>query len=173
MSFSITSTSKFINTIDDEQDMTNFRILSDYLTSLAQTWINNYQFFGLDTKQPFLGTQLVLLSRQLSVISDTVNEVRFTLDSVFISQAERQTLQLEFTSGDPALFGKICCKSRKTFRRWKDRSSSRMPASWASATASKRGAESPRRLVQTKPAIPRTGPQTAGRFPHHSREKRV
>jgi hypothetical protein len=101
---SVTSTSKFINTIDDEQDMTNFRILSDYLTSLAQTWINNYQFFGLDTKQPFLGTQLVLLSRQLSVISDTVNEVRFTLDSVFISQAERQTLQLEFTSGDPALF---------------------------------------------------------------------
>jgi hypothetical protein len=101
---SVKSTSRFVNTIEDEQDMTNFRILSDYLTSLAQTWINNYQFFGLDTKQPFLGTQLVLLSRQLSVIADTVDEVRFTLDSVFIGQAERQTLQLEFTSGDPALY---------------------------------------------------------------------
>lgn len=101
---SVKSTSRFVNTIEDEQDMTNFRILSDYLTSLAQTWINNYQFFGLDTKQPFLGTQLVLLSRQLSVIAETVDEVRFTLDSVFIGQAERQTLQLEFTSGDPALY---------------------------------------------------------------------
>lgn len=101
---SVKSTSRFVNTIEDEQDMTNFRILSDYLTSLAQTWINNYQFFGLDTKQPFLGTQLVLLSRQLSVIGETVDEVRFTLDSVFIGQSERQTLQLEFTSGDPALY---------------------------------------------------------------------
>jgi hypothetical protein len=45
-----------------------------------------------------------LLSRQLSVIGETVGEVRFTLDSVFIGASERQTLQLEFTGGDPAMF---------------------------------------------------------------------
>jgi hypothetical protein len=98
------SFSRYVNTLDDEQDVTNYRILSDYLTSLAQSWVNNVGFFGLDSQKAFLGTQLVLLSRQLSVIGETVGEVRFTLDSVFIGASERQTLQLEFTGGDPAMF---------------------------------------------------------------------
>jgi hypothetical protein len=97
------SFSKYVNSVEDEQDITNYRILSDYLTSLAQSWVNNLKFFGLDSQHAFLGSQLVLLSRQLSVVADTVDEVRFTLDSVFIGPAERQTLQLEF-SHDPALF---------------------------------------------------------------------
>jgi len=99
----VQSFSRYVNTVEDEQDVTNFRILSDYLTLLAQSWVNNVQFFGLDTTEAFLGTQLVLLSRQLSVVGETVGEVRFTLDSVFIGAAERQTLQLELTSF-PAIF---------------------------------------------------------------------
>jgi hypothetical protein len=90
------TTQDFANTVQDEQDITNFRILSDYVTSLAQSWLNNLRFFGLDTATPFFGTQLVLLSRQLSVVAESVDEVRFTLDSVFIGPAERQTLELEF-----------------------------------------------------------------------------
>ena len=74
----------FVNTIDDEQNTTNFRILTDYITSLEQSWINNYGFFGVNTSTPFFGTQLVLISRQLSVISEDVDEARFTLDSVLI-----------------------------------------------------------------------------------------
>jgi hypothetical protein len=93
-----------INTVDDEQNVTNFRIISDYITSLAQSWLNNLRFFGLQSQTPFFGTQLVLLSRQLSVISESVNEVRFTLDSVFIGAAERQTLQINFTGEQPAMF---------------------------------------------------------------------
>jgi hypothetical protein len=42
---------------------------------------------------------LVLLSRQLQVVAETVDEVRFTLDSVFIGPAERQTIELDF--GNP------------------------------------------------------------------------
>jgi hypothetical protein len=94
----------FVNTVADEQDLSNFRILSDYVTSLAQSWINNLAFFGLDSKSPFFGTQLVLISRQLSVVGELVDEVRFTLDSVFIGPAERQTLQLNFTNGEPPMF---------------------------------------------------------------------
>jgi hypothetical protein len=93
-----------VNTVEDEQDVTNFRIVSDYVTSLAQSWLNNLQFFGLGTTTPFFGTQLVLLSRQLSVVAESVNEVRFTLDSVFIGPAERQTLEIKFRSGDPSMF---------------------------------------------------------------------
>jgi hypothetical protein len=90
------TTQDFVNTVADEQDLSNFRILSDYVTSLAQSWLNNVRFFGLNSTQPFFGTQLVLLSRQLSVVAESVDEVRFTLDSVFIGPAERQTLPLKY-----------------------------------------------------------------------------
>ena len=96
----------FSNSIQDEQDITNFRVISDYMTSLLQSWVSNYQFFVLGTSNPaFFGTQLVLISRQFSVISESVNEVRFTLDSVFIGPSERQTLLLEFRDPNtPAIF---------------------------------------------------------------------
>jgi hypothetical protein len=84
------------NTVDQEQDVTNYRILADYITSLQQSWLNSQQFFGLQTTTPFFGTQLVILSRQLSVVGDAVDEVRFTMDSVFITPSERQTLMLIF-----------------------------------------------------------------------------
>ncbi|HMD69725.1 MAG TPA: hypothetical protein VKF41_00195 [Bryobacteraceae bacterium] len=90
-----------VNTLDDEQDATNFRVFSDYLTSLAQSWISNLSFFGLTTKTPFFGTQLVLISRQLSVAAEMVDELRFALDSVFIGPAERQTLEIRFNVKHP------------------------------------------------------------------------
>lgn len=91
-------TQDFVNSLGDEQDLSNFRILSDYITSLAQSWINNLPYLGLDTPRPFFGTQLVLLSRQLSVVAESVDEVRFVLDSVFIGPAERQTIEIRFPS---------------------------------------------------------------------------
>jgi hypothetical protein len=92
----LTATGPLINTVEDEQNVTNFRIMVDYVTSLRQSWNNNRQFFGLQTATPFFGTQLVLLSRQLSVVADAVDEVRFTMDSVFITPSERQTLEVDF-----------------------------------------------------------------------------
>lgn len=85
-----------INTVDEEQNATNYRILVDYMTSLRLSWVNNRRFFDRMTSQPFFGTQLVLLSRQLSVVSESVDEVRFALDSVFIGPEERQTLEIDF-----------------------------------------------------------------------------
>lgn len=92
----------FVNSVDDEQDVTNFRILSDYMTSLAQSWVNNLAFFMTPPPlgiQPFFGTQLVLLSRQLSVVAESVSELRFAMDSVFIGPAERQTLAISLELG--------------------------------------------------------------------------
>ncbi|WP_457337897.1 hypothetical protein [Rhizobacter sp. P5_C2] len=99
----LTQQKNFVNTIEDEQDQTNFRILADYVGSLAQSWLNSRDFFGLGAAHPFLGTQLVPLSRQLSVIAESIDEVRFTLDSVFIGAAERQTIAIHFSPavGEP------------------------------------------------------------------------
>jgi hypothetical protein len=95
------ATQDFVNSVEDETDLSNFRILADYVTALAQTWLNNVNYVVLNTPTPFFGTQLVLLSRQLSVMAESVDEVRFTLDSVFIGPAERQTMELTF----PAVTG--------------------------------------------------------------------
>ena len=100
----------YINTVDDETNVTNFRIVVDYVNSLWYGWANNIQFF-ITTLTPFLGTQLVIISRQLGVISEAVNEVRFVLNSVFIGPSERQTIVLNLGSlvalgpplGPPAL----------------------------------------------------------------------
>lgn len=93
---------RFNNSVEDEQDITNFRVISDYMTSLMQSWIANRNFFIVAPDNvAFFGTQLVLISRQFNVIAETVNETRFALDSVFIGPSERQTLLLEFA--DPSL----------------------------------------------------------------------
>jgi hypothetical protein len=94
---------QLVNTVKDEEDATNFRVISDYMTSLYQSWLTNLPYFNLNAAQPFLGTQLVLISRQLSVTSELVDEVRFTMDSVFLGPAERQTMLLNFQAVDPTL----------------------------------------------------------------------
>jgi hypothetical protein len=35
------------NSVEDEQDITNFRVISDYMTSLLLTWLGNYEYFKL------------------------------------------------------------------------------------------------------------------------------
>jgi len=77
----------FVNSIGAEQNLSNFRIISDYVTSLAQSWINNLALFEPEVAQ----SPAMLLSRQFSVIAESVKEVRFALDSVFVGQSERQT----------------------------------------------------------------------------------
>ncbi|MGH2637050.1 MAG: carboxypeptidase-like regulatory domain-containing protein, partial [Actinomycetota bacterium] len=97
--FGFRSTKDFVNTLEEEQNLTNFRILTDYTTGLRQTWETNKHFFTRQSKKAFFGTQLVLLSRQLSVVAESVNEVRFAMNSVFIGPSERQTAEIVFKNG--------------------------------------------------------------------------
>jgi hypothetical protein len=96
----------FNNSVADEEDITNFRVISDYMTSLMQSWIANRDFFIVSPGRiAFFGTQLVLIGRQFGSVADTVNEVRFALDSVFIGRNERQSLLLRFRDRAlPAMF---------------------------------------------------------------------
>jgi hypothetical protein len=90
-----------VNTIEEEQNLTNFIIIVDNIASLRQSWINQRPFFDRSgSVEPFFGTQMVLLSRSLGVISESVHEVYYAMDSVFLDDAERHTVELVFT--DPA-----------------------------------------------------------------------
>jgi hypothetical protein len=85
-----------INTIEEETNFTDFLMLVDHVATLFTTWEDQRGFFDrIGTNRPFLGTQLVLLSRQLEVVSETVEETYFVMDSVFLDAAERQTLELQ------------------------------------------------------------------------------
>jgi hypothetical protein len=87
----------FINTIQDEQNYTNFLIVIDYVEGLKQSWETYRPYFARSPgAEPFFGTQLVLLSRALTAIGEAVEEVSFAMDSVFLGPAERQTIELHF-----------------------------------------------------------------------------
>jgi hypothetical protein len=90
---------QFVTTIEDEQNLTNYLILVDYVTGLNQSWNAQRGFFSRNgsTGEPFFGTQLVLLSRALDVVTQSVKDAYFTLDSVFLGAAERQTIPLTFS----------------------------------------------------------------------------
>src|SRR5262249_33828236 len=64
---------------------------------LKQSWNGYRSFFSRSAAvQPYLGTQLVLLSRALTAAGEAVQDVYFTMDSVFLGPAERQTIELDF-----------------------------------------------------------------------------
>jgi len=87
-----------VTTVDDEQNLTNYLILVGYVIGLNQSWKNDKGFFIRNggNVEPFFGTQLVLLSRALDVVSQSVQDSYFAMDSVFLGDSERQTTQLDF-----------------------------------------------------------------------------
>ena len=84
-----------VNTIDEEQNLTNFLIVVDHTTGLFRSWETLKRFFDNIGSDVFLGTQLVLLSRALDVIAESVHEAQFVMDSVFLGAGERQTIRLD------------------------------------------------------------------------------
>ena len=90
-----------VNTLAEEQNQTNFGVVRDYLTSLHQSWQRFRDILARGTNN-YLGTQLVLLSRTLSVINESVDEVSYAMNSVFLGPSERKTTRIEFP-GAPAL----------------------------------------------------------------------
>ena len=85
---------ELVNTISEEQNLTNYLISVDHVISLHRSWQNLQHFFDHTGTDVFLGTQLVELSRQFAVVAESVQEFYFVLDSVFLGAAERQTVRL-------------------------------------------------------------------------------
>lgn len=106
-----------VNTLAEEENFTNFLIIVDSVATLFAIWRQTRKFFVRNydddpESAPFLGTQLVLISRQLSVIAETVQECYFAMDSVFLGAAERQTVLLKPTresaaEDDPILLSEL------------------------------------------------------------------
>jgi len=85
-----------VNTAEEEKNLTNFLILADYVFTLWLSWRSLRTYFDRTGGQVFLGPQLVLLSRALAVVAESVQETYLILDSVFVGPAERETTLLHF-----------------------------------------------------------------------------
>lgn len=96
------STSR-VGTLDEERIVTNFRIVVDHVLALAAGWVSYRELFSGTTEQTSLGTVLIQLSRSLDVVSQSVDETVFALDSVFVDAAQRQTIPLQIGQGTPPI----------------------------------------------------------------------
>jgi hypothetical protein len=85
------SRASYVNSVAAEKLVTDFGIVVQYINAIFDGWRNSLKYFNA-MQSPYLGTQLVWISRLLGVVNEAIEEVRFVLDSVFIGRAERETL---------------------------------------------------------------------------------
>jgi hypothetical protein len=91
-----------VTNVTEEVDLTNFLIVIDYVNSLYATWKAQAKFLGRQPgAEPFLGTQLVLLSQALEVVAESVQTAYDAMDSVYFRSAERQTTLLSLNGEAP------------------------------------------------------------------------
>lgn len=90
-----------INTVEEEQNYSNFLIIRDYLVSLRESWNAFIENSGTGA---YVGTQLVLLSQAMASVAESVQEVYRIMELFFLGPQERQTIFIDFTRAkDPEL----------------------------------------------------------------------
>jgi hypothetical protein len=94
-----------VQTIDEERIVTNFRVIVDLVLSLDTSWQTDRKLFSRDVfsgkaSKTSFGTTLIWLSRSLEAVVESVGDVNFALDSVFVDAAQRQVIELRFPGTD-------------------------------------------------------------------------
>ena len=85
--------SEQVNDVYEEQNLTSFFVIRHYVDGLLTNWEKTVK----PSLPTFLGTKLVLLSRALSSVVESVDETTEAMDAVMLGAAERQTVRIEFS----------------------------------------------------------------------------
>lgn len=85
-----------IDTVDDERIVTNFRIVVEQVLTLQVSWKTDRHLLSGVNSRTALGTILIWLSRGLEAVSESVDDLNFALDSVYVDAAQRQVIELDF-----------------------------------------------------------------------------
>jgi protocatechuate 3,4-dioxygenase beta subunit len=96
-------TTDWIETVDDERVVTNFRVVVDQVLALQASWSTDRDLLAVIDSRSALGTILIWLSRGLEAVCESVGDLTFALDSVYIDAAQRQVIEFTFASGQPPL----------------------------------------------------------------------
>lgn len=95
-----------VNTIEEERVLTRFHTLVSYVDMLLQSWHRERQTFNRSGNDESFATQSTLLERRLSVIVESVGELRHAMRSVFLGDAEQEAITLQVGKGsanEPAI----------------------------------------------------------------------
>ncbi|SEI92496.1 hypothetical protein [Demequina mangrovi] len=84
-----------VNTVDDEDVLTAFWTLAEFVADLQRAWTAWREQFAGAPGQGFLGTELIMLSWLMDAAAEQVDELEAVLDSVMISEAERRTVMID------------------------------------------------------------------------------
>jgi hypothetical protein len=91
-----------IRTVDEEHVVTNFRTIIEHVLALHASWTTDRGLLSPFDARASLGTVLIWLSRSLEAVSESVDDLEFALDSVFVDAAQRQVISLNL-HGEKAL----------------------------------------------------------------------
>jgi hypothetical protein len=87
-----------IQTVDEERIVTNFRIIVEQVLALHASWNFDRQLLSGVGPKAALGTILIWLSRGLEAVCESVADLMFALDSVYVDAAQRQVIELRFAN---------------------------------------------------------------------------
>jgi hypothetical protein len=97
-------TRNLVNTILEEKTLTDYLIVRDYLDTMFLSYATRFRTSFLRNVDTYLGTQLILLQRTLAVVAESVDEVEFAMNSVFLGPAERKTVRIDFPAPTPPMY---------------------------------------------------------------------
>ncbi len=87
-----------IQTVDEERVVTNFRIIVEQVLALYSSWNFDKKLLSAMSRRASFGTVLIWLSRGLEAVCESVGDLMFALDSVFVDAAQRQVIELRFAA---------------------------------------------------------------------------
>ena len=87
-----------VQTVDEERIVTNFRVIVEQVLALQASWYTDRQLLSGVSSKTSLGTLLIWLSRGLEAVCESVNDLTFSLDSVYVDAAQRQVVELRFAN---------------------------------------------------------------------------
>jgi hypothetical protein len=85
----------WVDTVDEERILTNFRVVVEQVLALKESWIYDRDLLRVVDANSSLGTILIWLSRGLEAVCESVDDVTFALDSVYVDAAQRQVIELK------------------------------------------------------------------------------
>jgi hypothetical protein len=100
-------TEEWVDTVDEERILTNFRVVVEQVMSLQESWFYDRKLLAVVDTQSSLGTILIWLSRGLEAVCESVDDLTFSLDSVYVDAAQRQVIELKFPMQDPILLSDL------------------------------------------------------------------
>lgn len=87
---------KYVKSIEDEHQLTNYRLLAEYVVGLRTAWETARPIFGAAPgKTAFVSAKLRHVELMMQTITESLDQVRAAMDSVFVGEAERRIQQIK------------------------------------------------------------------------------